>query len=365
MKKRSVGARQVKAKTSLKTNPMKKILVTGGAGYIGSHTVVELTEAGYEPIIIDNFSNSEERALEGVASILGKEVTCYRTDCTDAAALREVFEQEPGIAGVIHFAAYKAVGESVAEPLKYYHNNLGSLVALLQVMEEYNVNKLVFSSSCTVYGIPDQLPVTEQTPVQKANSPYGNTKKICEEILSDLAASGKSSIHTIALRYFNPIGAHPSAKIGELPLGVPNNLVPFITQTATGIREQLTIFGDDYDTPDGTCIRDYVHVVDLAKAHVVAIDRLLSDKAEHIEFFNVGTGTGNTVLEAVEAFERATGVRLNYKIGPRRPGDVPKIYADVTKATEVLGFKTTSTLEEAMHSAWDWQLHLQETSAKA
>ncbi|MBX0335086.1 UDP-glucose 4-epimerase GalE [Pontibacter sp. HSC-14F20] len=337
---------------------MKKILVTGGAGYIGSHTVVELVEAGYEPIIIDNFSNTEERSLQGIADILGREITCHRIDCTDVAALRKVFEQEAGIAGVIHFAAYKAVGESVDEPLKYYHNNVGSLVALLQVMEEFKVSKLVFSSSCTVYGIPDQLPVTEQTPVQKANSPYGNTKKICEEILTDLATSG-SNMHTIALRYFNPIGAHPSAKIGELPLGVPNNLVPFVTQTAAGIREQLTIFGNDYDTVDGTCIRDYVHVVDLAKAHVVAIDRLLSDKAENIEFFNVGTGTGNTVLEAVQAFERATGEKLNYKIGPRRPGDVPKIYADVTKATEELGFKTTSTLEEAMKSAWDWQMHLQ------
>jgi UDP-glucose 4-epimerase len=236
-------------------------------------------------------------------------------------------------------------------------------VALLAVMEEFKANKLVFSSSCTVYGIPEQLPVTEQTPVQKANSPYGNTKKICEEILTDLSASG-SNMHTIALRYFNPIGAHPSAHIGELPLGVPNNLVPFITQTAAGIRKELTIFGDDYDTPDGTCIRDYVHVVDLAKAHVVAIDRLLSDKAEPIEFFNVGTGTGNTVLEAVQAFERTTGEKLNYTIGPRRPGDVPKIYADVTRATEELGFKTTSTLEEAMQSAWDWQLHLQKTSPK-
>jgi UDP-glucose 4-epimerase len=343
---------------------MKKILVTGGAGYIGSHTVVELVEAGYEPVIIDNFSNSEERSLDGIAAILGKQVTCHRIDCTDAVALRKVFEQEPGIVGVIHFAAYKAVGESVAEPLKYYHNNIGSLVALLEVMEEFKVNKLVFSSSCTVYGIPEQLPVTEQTPVQKANSPYGNTKKICEEILTDLSTSG-SNMHTIALRYFNPIGAHPSAHIGELPLGVPNNLVPFITQTAAGIREKLTIFGDDYDTPDGTCIRDYVHVVDLAKAHVVAIDRLLSDKAEPIEFFNVGTGTGNTVLEAVQAFERTTGEKLHYTIGPRRPGDVPKIYADVTKATEELGFKTTSTLGEAMQSAWDWQLHLQKTSPKA
>lgn len=340
---------------------MKKILVTGGAGYIGSHTVVELVEAGYEPIIIDNFSNTEERSLQGIAGILGREITCHRIDCTDTAALRGVFEQETGIAGVIHFAAFKAVGESVAEPLKYYHNNVGSLVALLQVMEEFKVNKLVFSSSCTVYGIPAELPVTEQTPVQKANSPYGNTKKICEEILTDQATSG-SAIQTVALRYFNPIGAHPSANIGELPLGVPNNLVPFITQTAAGIREKLTIFGDDYDTADGTCVRDYVHVVDLAKAHVVAVERLLSDKVDRIEFFNVGTGTGNTVLEAVQAFEKATGQKLNYTIGPRRVGDVPKIYADVTKATQELGFKTSSTLEEAMKSAWDWQLHLQKST---
>lgn len=341
----------------------EKILVTGGAGYIGSHTVVELIEAGYEPVIIDNFSNSEESALDGIAAVVGRSVPCHRIDCTDAAALRGVFEQEQNIAGVIHFAAYKAVGESVEQPLKYYHNNVGSLVALLQVMGEFSVTNLVFSSSCTVYGIPESLPVTEQTPVQKANSPYGNTKKICEEVLTDLANSG-SSIRSIALRYFNPIGAHPSAKIGELPLGVPSNLVPFITQTAAGIREQLTVFGNDYDTPDGTNIRDYVHVVDLAKAHVVAVERMLGGKVEAIEFFNVGTGQGNTVLEAVQAFERATGEKLNYKIGPRRAGDVPKIYADVTKATEVLGFKTTSTLDEAMKSAWDWQLSLQDKSKK-
>lgn len=340
-----------------------KILVTGGAGYIGSHTVVELVEAGFEPVLIDNFSNSKESALEGIKAILGRDLVCHKIDCADAGALKRVFEQEQNIAGVIHFAAYKAVGESVDEPLKYYHNNVGSLVTLLQVMEAFNVFNLVFSSSCTVYGIPEELPVTEQTPVQKANSPYGNTKKMCEEILADLASSG-SRMKSIALRYFNPIGAHPSAKIGELPLGVPNNLVPFITQTAAGIREQITVFGNDYDTSDGTCIRDYVHVVDLAKAHVVAVERLLQNKAESIEFYNVGTGTGNTVLEAIHAFEHATGQKLNYKIGPRRAGDVPKIYADVTKATEVLGFKTTSTLEEAMKSAWDWQLSLQKEKAK-
>ncbi|GEO03323.1 UDP-glucose 4-epimerase [Adhaeribacter aerolatus] len=336
-----------------------KILVTGGAGYIGSHAVVELFQAGYEPVIIDNFVNSQESALAGIASILNIEVPCHRIDCTDVAALREVFRKEGNIDGVIHFAAFKAVGESVREPLKYYHNNVGSLVALLQVMAEFGVANLVFSSSCTVYGVPDQLPVTEETPVKKANSPYGNTKQICEDILTDLANSGGSKIHTIALRYFNPIGAHSSAKIGELPLGVPNNLVPFITQTAIGIREKLTVFGTDYDTPDGSNIRDYIHVVDLAKAHVVAIDRLLAGKAQQIEMFNIGTGQGNSVLEVVKTFEKVSAQKLNYEIGPRRAGDVPKIYADVTKATQELGFKTELGLEEGLASAWQWELYLQ------
>lgn len=335
-----------------------KILVTGGAGYIGSHAVVELFEAGYEPVIIDNFINSQESVLAGIKSILNKEVTCHRIDCTNTEDLREVFRKEQNIKGVIHFAAYKAVGESVKEPLKYYQNNVGSLLTLLQVMAETKVNSLVFSSSCTVYGIPDQLPVTEQTPVKKANSPYGNTKQICEDILTDLANSGSSDIHTIALRYFNPIGAHASARIGELPLGIPNNLVPFITQVAIGIREKLTIFGTDYDTPDGSNIRDYIHVVDLAKAHVVAIDRLLQNKAQPIEMFNIGTGRGNSVLEVVNTFEQVSGQKLNYVIGPRRPGDVPAIYADVTKSTQELGFKTELGLEEALASAWQWELNL-------
>lgn len=339
-----------------------KILVTGGAGYIGSHAVVELFEAGYAPIIIDNFINSQESALAGIKSILGTEIPCYRIDCTDLAALRTVFQQEENITGVIHFAAFKAVGESVREPLKYYHNNVGSLVALLAVMEEFKVTKLVFSSSCTVYGVPDQLPVTEETPVKKANSPYGNTKQICEDILTDLANSGGSAIHTIALRYFNPVGAHASAKIGELPLGIPNNLVPFITQTAIGIREKLTVFGNDYDTPDGSNVRDYIHVVDLAKAHVVAIDRLLQDKARQIEKFNIGTGHGNSVLEVVTTFEKVSGQKLNYEIGPRRPGDVPAIYADVTKSTQELGFKTELGLEESLASAWQWELNLKNNS---
>lgn len=333
-------------------------MVTGGAGYIGSHAVVELFQAGYAPVIVDNFVNSQESALEGIQAILQAEVPCYRIDCTDAEALRGVFRQEGDIAGVIHFAAYKAVGESVKEPLKYYHNNVGSLVALLQVMTEFQVSRLVFSSSCTVYGVPDQLPVTEATPVKKANSPYGNTKQICEDILTDLAHSGNTGIHSIALRYFNPVGAHASARIGELPLGVPNNLVPFITQTAIGIREKLTVFGNDYDTPDGSNIRDYIHVVDLARAHVVAVDRLMADKAASIEMFNIGTGQGNSVLEVIHAFEKVSGQKLNYVIGERRAGDVPAIYADVTKATQELGFKTELGLEEALASAWQWELNL-------
>lgn len=336
---------------------MSKILVTGGAGYIGAHTVVELAQAGYTPIIVDNFSNTEERVLDGLAQILGKEPVCYKVDCTDAAALQDVFEQEGDIFGVIHFAAYKAVGESVAQPLKYYHNNLTGLITLLQVMEKQHVTNLVFSSSCTVYGVPDSLPVTEETPTQKANSPYGNTKKVDEEILRDVAASG-SSLRTIALRYFNPIGAHDSALIGELPLGVPSNLVPFITQTAAGIRESLTVFGTDYETPDGSCIRDYVHVVDLAKAHVAAIKRLEKEDAASYEVFNIGTGNGNTVLEVLKAFEEGTGVKVNYKTGPRRPGDVPAIYADVTKAKEELGFETSLSLQESLKSAWAWQQQL-------
>ncbi|WP_375434632.1 UDP-glucose 4-epimerase GalE [uncultured Hymenobacter sp.] len=335
-----------------------KILVTGGAGYIGSHAVVELYEAGFQPVIVDNFSNSQESVLDGIESILGVRVPSHNIDCNDEEALRAVFAEEGNLRGVIHFAAFKAVGESVQKPLEYYRNNLNSLLTLVSVMREFGVEALVFSSSCTVYGIPDALPVTEQTPTKKASSPYGATKQMCEDILTDIAAAPTNKLRTILLRYFNPIGAHASAKIGELPLGVPQNLVPFITQTAAGIREKLTIFGDTYDTPDGTNIRDYLHVVDLAKAHVVAVQRLLDQKGETLETFNVGTGRGNSVLEVVQAFERATGVKLNYTIGPARPGDVPAIYADVKKATEVLGFQTTSSLDEALASAWKWQQSL-------
>ncbi|RYU78397.1 UDP-glucose 4-epimerase GalE [Hymenobacter persicinus] len=332
-----------------------KILVTGGAGYIGSHAVVELYEAGYQPVIVDNFVNSQESALAGIEKILGVKVPLHRIDCNDLEALRAVFAEEGSLRGVIHFAAHKAVGESISKPLEYYQNNVGSLLTLLQVMREFGVEALVFSSSCTVYGIPDALPVTEQTPTKKANSPYGATKQMCEDILRDVATAPGASLHTILLRYFNPIGAHPSALIGELPLGVPQNLIPFVTQTAAGIREKLTIHGDTYDTPDGTNIRDYVHVVDLAKAHVVAVQRLLEGKAALVETFNVGTGRGNSVLEVVQAFERATGQKLNYVIGPPRAGDVPAIYADVTKSVQELGFRTASSLDEALASAWKWQ----------
>jgi len=338
---------------------MKKILVTGGAGYIGSHAVVELQQAGFQPVIVDNFSNSQESVLAGLREILGHDVTCHRIDCGDAEALRQVLRQEGEVAGVIHFAAYKAVGESVAKPLAYFQNNVGSLLTLLEVMPEFGIENLVFSSSCTVYGVPDALPVTEQTPTKPASSPYGRTKQMCEDIVRDVAGAPDNTVRTILLRYFNPIGAHESAKIGELPLGTPNNLVPFITQTAAGIREKLTIFGNDYDTPDGTNIRDYIHVVDLAKAHVVAVQRLLDKKAaDTVEVFNVGTGRGNTVLEVVQTFEKVSGQQLNYSIGPRRVGDVPAIYADATKAEQVLGFKTETSLADSLASSWQWQLAL-------
>ena len=335
---------------------MKKILVTGGAGYIGSHTVVELAQAGYEPVIIDNFSNSKESVLGGLRDILGHDVTCHHVDCDDAEAMRGVLRAEGSIQGVIHFAAFKAVGESVQKPLAYFQNNVGSLLALLKVMPEFGVENLVFSSSCTVYGIPDALPVTEATPTKPASSPYGRTKQMCEDIVHDVSGAADNKLRTILLRYFNPIGAHASARIGELPLGVPNNLVPFITQTAAGLREKLTIFGNDYDTTDGTNVRDYIHVVDLAKSHVVAVQRLLDRKAsETVETFNVGTGHGNSVLEVVQTFEQASGQKVNYVIGPRRPGDVPAIYADATKAAEVLGFKTETSLADSLASAWKWQ----------
>ncbi|HSF55182.1 MAG TPA: UDP-glucose 4-epimerase GalE [Algoriphagus sp.] len=332
---------------------MKKILITGGAGYIGSHTAVELWNAGMEPIILDDLSNSDAKVLDRLEEITGKRFTFYRGDCNDKSLL-ETIAKENQIDGVIHFAAFKAVGESTAQPLKYYRNNVGSLVVLLDFMQEKGIKDLVFSSSCTVYGQPEVLPVTESTPRQDAESPYGNTKKICEDILVDFVKS-KPGMRVVALRYFNPVGAHPSAKIGELPLGTPNNLVPFITQVAAGIREKLTVFGNDYDTPDGSCVRDYIHVVDLADAHVKALSFLNEQAIDFYEVFNVGTGNGNTVLEVIHAFEKVNGVKLNYQIGPRRPGDVVKTWADTTKINKVLGWKAKYSLEDSMRDSWNWQ----------
>ncbi|MCY7349641.1 MAG: UDP-glucose 4-epimerase GalE [Cytophagaceae bacterium] len=334
-----------------------KILVTGGAGFIGSHTVVELVKAGHEPIILDNFSNSEQSVLDGLAQILGRAVTCYQHDCNDAAYLINLFQSEQ-IEGVIHFAASKAVGESVEKPLLYYENNLSALITLLKTMLTGSVPFLVFSSSCTVYGQPENLPVTEQTPVQPAASPYGNTKQVGEEIIRDTVASG-AALKALSLRYFNPIGAHESALIGELPRGVPSNLVPYITQTAAGLRPNLTVFGDDYPTPDGTCIRDFIHVVDLAKAHVKAIE-VLADRAEssYYDVFNLGTGRGNSVRELITTFEETTGVKVPHSYGPRRSGDVTAVYGDVTKAASVLGWRTEKSLADALADAWRWQKQL-------
>ncbi len=333
----------------------KNIIVTGGAGYIGSHTVVELLAHGYTPIIIDNFSNSEKSVLAGLEKITKKKIKLYEGDCTHTSFMDTVFS-ETNPSGVIHFAAYKAVGESVEKPLEYYRNNVVSLLVLLEVMKKYNCSQLVFSSSCTVYGTPKILPVTEQSPTQKAISPYGNTKQIAEDIIKDQVAAN-SRLNAIALRYFNPIGAHPTGLIGELPLGTPSNLVPFVTQTAAGLRDELTVFGNDYNTPDGTNVRDYIHVVDLAKAHVKTLE-YLSDKNNFYDFINVGTGTGTSVLEIVKTFEKVSDQKLNYKIGARRPGDVEQIYASVDKSRKVLNWQTELTVEEALRDAWNWQKRL-------
>ena len=331
-----------------------KILVTGGAGFIGSHTVVALVEAGFEPVIIDDFSNSQKRALDGLERILGKPVKCYEENCNNFETLRDIFQKEQ-IKGVIHFAAFKAVGESVQNPLKYYENNIGSLITLLKAMTTEGVQNIIFSSSATVYGLSKELPATEQTPTQRAMSPYGMTKQMGEDILNDVVASG-APIRGISLRYFNPIGAHPSALIGELPLGVPNNLVPFITQTGAGIREKLTVYGDDYDTPDGTCLRDYIHVSDLADAHVAAIKRLIGlEKDNYYDVFNVGTGTPNSVLEVIKTFEEVSEKPLNYQIGARRVGDVPALYADATKIKTELGWTAKCSMRQALEDAWRWQ----------
>lgn len=338
----------------------QKILVTGGIGYIGSHTTVQLQNAGYDVVIIDNLSNSKREVLDGIESITGIRPKFIEEDCTDIQTLRRVFEENPGISGIINFAASKAVGESVQKPLLYYRNNLNTLMNLLELMPEFGVKGIVFSSSCTVYGEPDLNPIDETAPVKPATSPYGNTKQISEEIIRDFIASG-APVKSILLRYFNPIGAHPSAKIGELPVGVPQNLVPYLTQTAAGIREQLTVFGDDYNTPDGSCIRDYIDVNDLAKAHVTAMSRMLGDtETESVEVFNLGTGRGLSVLELINSFERATGVKVPYKIGQRRAGDIEKIWADPKKANEVLGWKAETDIDDTMRSAWAWQQSLAE-----
>lgn len=336
---------------------VKTVLISGGAGYIGSHTAVELINAGYDVVIIDNLSNSDKGAVDGIRGITGKDVVFEEVDTCDKTALRSVFERYD-FDSVIHFAAYKAVGESMTEPLMYYQNNLVSFMNIVEMMKELGRPNILFSSSATVYGEAEQLPVTEQTPRQTATSPYGNTKQIAEDILRDCCRAYEG-VHGIALRYFNPIGAHPSALIGELPRGVPNNLVPFITQTAAGVRPMLSIFGNDYDTPDGTCLRDYIDVVDLAKAHVAAVDRMTTGKmGERYEIFNIGTGRPVSVLELVTTFENVNGLKLPYKIVDRRSGDVPAVWAETSKANEVLGWKATRALDETLRSAWQWEKHI-------
>jgi UDP-glucose 4-epimerase len=337
------------------------ILVTGGTGFIGSHTTVELQQAGYDVVIVDNLSNSNAEVVDGIEQITGIRPAFEKVDCCDKQALEAVFAKYKDIEGIIHFAASKAVGESVEKPLLYYRNNTVSLLNLLELMPVYGVKGFIFSSSCTVYGQPtkEHLPVTEDAPIQEACSPYGNTKQINEEIIRDYIHSG-APIKSVILRYFNPIGAHPSALIGELPNGVPNNLIPFVTQTAMGIRQELKIFGNDYDTPDGTCIRDYIYVVDLAKAHVKAMQRVLDMDTEPIEYFNVGTGRGVSTYEVVDKFEKATGVKVNWSYAPRREGDIEKVWANPNKANNVLGWKAEANLEDTLRSAWNWQLKLRE-----
>ncbi|WP_207429678.1 UDP-glucose 4-epimerase GalE [Pedobacter sp. SYSU D00535] len=338
---------------------MSKILVTGGTGYIGSHTVVELQNAGYDVVIVDNLDNSSIQILDQITEITGKKPEFYELDLCDEAATVDLIAKNPDISGVIHFAAHKAVGESVQKPLKYYRNNFFSLINLLTAFAGREVN-FVFSSSCTVYGQPDKLPVTEEAPVKRAESPYGNTKQIAEEILVEVSGAN-SNYHVISLRYFNPVGAHESALIGELPIGVPQNLVPFITQSAIGKRGPITVFGDDYNTPDGSCVRDYIHVVDLAKAHIAALRRQEEAKMSgNFEIFNIGTGKGSSVLEVIKAFEESTGVKLDYKIGPRRAGDVEQVWGDVSKAENELGWKAELGLEDMMKSAWAWENYIKE-----
>ena len=336
---------------------MTKVLVTGGLGYIGSHTVVELQESGYETVVIDNLSNSSEKVLHNITKITGKEAHFIKGDITDPYQLKQLFKAHSDIAGIIHFAASKAVGESVEKPLLYYRNNVHGLINLLEAMIAHDIPNLIFSSSCTVYGQAEELPISEETPLKKAESPYGNTKKISEEIIEDTVNA--TGLEAISLRYFNPIGAHASVEIGEIPLGIPQNLVPFVTQTAAGIREKLFVFGGDYPTHDGTAIRDYIHVVDLAKAHVLALNRLLEKKQlKSFEVFNLGTGKGSSVLEVIKTFESVSGVQINYDIVGRREGDVVAMYSDTSKAQKELGWKANLTLGAALDSAWKWEQKL-------
>jgi len=337
---------------------VKNILVTGGAGYIGSHTVVELVSAGYNPIIVDNFNNSEKSVLNGLKKITRKDITFYDHDFQDNKFLAKVLEKNK-IGGVIHFAAYKAVGESVENPLKYYDNNVSGFISLLGVLEEAKISSLVFSSSCTVYGEADMLPITESSPIKPAASPYGTTKQMCEIIMRDTTNASKS-LRSLSLRYFNPIGAHYSALIGELPIGRPSILVPFITQTVAGWYPELKVFGNDYPTPDGTCIRDYIHVVDLAQAHVKALKHLEKQPDSYFDAFNIGTGRGSSVLEVINTFEKSTGQKVLYKIGPRRPGDIVISYADPAKARKTLDWKAQKTLADGLKDAWRWQQTLSE-----
>lgn len=343
--------------------PAPRILVTGGTGYIGSHTATELIEQGFEVLVVDNLHNSSADVVNRIEQITGRRPAFEKIDLCDTKATAAFFQEHPDIKAVVHFAAYKAVGESVQKPLMYYHNNLNALINVLENMQKYAIQHIVFSSSCTVYGQPGKLPVTEQAPIQRPNSPYGNTKRIAEEIIEDTIAASKK-LSAIALRYFNPIGAHHSALIGELPQGVPNNLVPFITQTVAGVREQLRVFGTDYNTPDGTCIRDYIHVMDLAKAHVVAVSRMLNrEQKQACEFFNIGTGHGASVMEVINTFQDVNNVKVNYRKADRRPGDVEKIWADTTLANNELGWKTQLSLADALKSAWEWEQFYRKTKS--
>ena len=330
----------------------KKVLLTGGAGYIGSHTAVELIQQGFEVTLLDNLSRSEKRIVDGIEKITGQRVSFHQGDCSNSAFLDSVFETNQ-INSVIHFAAYKSVNESVEQPLLYYQNNVGSMTALLKAMAKFHVNEIIFSSSCTVYGEPDQIPVDESAPFKKAESAYGATKQMCERILEDCIQASQP-LRSVSLRYFNPVGAHPSALIGELPIGTPSNLVPYVTQTAAGIRQKLTVFGNDYNTLDGSCVRDFIHVVDLAKAHVTALQKI-NTLQNRIEVFNLGTGIGVTVLDLVKRFIKTTGIPLNYEVGPRRAGDVEKIYADPAKAANMLGWRTQLSLEDSLLHAWQWE----------